>query len=121
MRTNERSVGCASPRDFRHAEIVVVADAVTGHRTHRVAEQVHAFPTKRLVARQDTDSRQSLRGRAAPEPHLASCWRGHLDQVAARVVEDGRGDWPHLGRILREPDAETLKSFELGSHVLNCE
>src|SRR5262245_50925946 len=38
---------------------------------------------------------------------------GDLDEVAAGVVEHGRGDGPHLQRLLGEAHAETAKSLDL--------
>jgi hypothetical protein len=44
-----------------------------------------------------------------------------LDQVAARVVEDGGRHRARLDRLLGEPDTETTKSLELVPDVVDGE
>src|SRR5581483_7682273 len=54
-------------------------------------------------------------------PDLTLGWGGHLDEIAAGVVEHGGRDWAHLGRLLGEANAESLEPFELGPYVLDRE
>jgi hypothetical protein len=44
-----------------------------------------------------------------------------LDEVAARVVEDGRRDRSHVGRRLREPNATLDQPLVLRSDVVDSE
>jgi hypothetical protein len=44
-----------------------------------------------------------------------------LDQIAARVVEDGRGDWAHGDGRLREVDAGFAEAAVFGLHVGDAE
>src|SRR5688572_6270448 len=44
-----------------------------------------------------------------------------LYQVAARVIEHGRGVRLHLDRLLREPDPQRAQSVVLGFHVVDGE
>jgi hypothetical protein len=44
---------------------------------------------------------------------------GHLDQIAAGVVEHRGGDAAQFNRILRKADAEAAQSLELRVNVVN--
>ena len=75
--------------------------------------------------------RRLKRSRAGPRPQAEGCdvsgrglpnfWVGDLDQVAAGVVEHGRGDRAHVQRRLGEHHAQLGQTLVLGVHIVDGE
>jgi hypothetical protein len=82
-------------------------------RTNRTAVDLGDKPGREITAY--GQPRACARGRA----EVRRSFRGsNLDQVSARVVQDGGSHSSHLGRLLREINTECPESLELLVHVM---